>query len=432
MNLRKNLKFSTLAALSLVSASSYGQISTSNLTGESGQQINTITTAVPFLLIAPDSRSSAMGDAGVALNPDANSTHWNASKLAFIDDKEDFGFSISYSPWLRQLVNDINLAYLTGYKKIDKNSAVGVSMRYFSLGNITFTDITGNTIRDFKPNEFAFDVAYSRKLSENFSTAVAIRYINSNLTGGISTTGGETQAGRSVAADVSMFYKGNEFKLGEMPSSLNFGLNVSNIGAKMAYTDGVDKDFIPANLRLGTALNMEIDEYNKLTVAFDANKLLVPTRPIYLLDGGKVVTDANNNPVIFSGKDPNVGTAAGMFQSFIDAPGVVTYVGDSTSSSVVKGSRFKEELNEINLSLGAEYWYSDIFAVRAGYFHEHWSKGNRRFISLGAGVKYQALQLDLSYLLSLTQNSPIANTVRFTLKFAFGQTNSGAVSTKAG
>jgi hypothetical protein len=423
MRLRKSLKIGALAVSALgLSNVSYGQISTGNLTGESGQQINTITTAVPFLLIAPDSRSSAMGDAGVALSPDANATHWNASKLSFIDDKDDFGVSISYSPWLRQLVNDINLAYLSGYKKIDKNSAIGFSMRYFSLGNITFTDITGQTIRDFKPNEFAFDVAYSRKLSENFGTAVALRYINSNLTGGISTTGGETQAGRSVAADVSLFYEGNEFDLGEIPANLNFGLNISNIGAKMAYTDNAEKDFIPTNLRLGTALNMEIDEFNKLTVAFDANKLLVPTQPIYQLEGGQVVTDGDGNPIIFSGSDPNVGTAAGMFQSFIDAPGVVIYEGDSTSSSVESGSKFKEELNEINLSLGAEYWYSDIFAVRAGYFHEHWSKGNRRFISLGAGVKYQALELDLSYLLSLTQNSPIANTVRFTLKFAFGKT----------
>ncbi len=432
MNFRKSLKIGVLAVSAMgLSNLSYGQISTGNLTGESGQQINTITTAVPFLLIAPDSRSSAMGDAGVALSPDANATHWNAAKLSFIDDKDDFGVSVSYSPWLRQLVNDINLAYLSGYKKIDRNSAIGVSMRYFSLGNITFTDITGNTIRDFKPNEFAFDVAYSRKLSENFGTAVALRYVNSNLTGGISTTGGQTQAGRSVAADISLFYEGNEFEMGEIPSNVNFGLNVSNIGAKMAYTDNADKDFIPTNLRIGTALNMEIDEYNKLTFALDANKLLVPTQPIYQLQGGQVVTDGDGNPIIFSGKDPNVGTAAGMFQSFVDAPGVVIYEGDSTSTGVESGSKFKEELNEINLSVGAEYWYSDIFAVRAGYFHEHWSKGNRRFISLGAGVKYQALQLDLSYLLSLTQNSPIANTVRFTLKFAFGKTG-GSVETDAG
>ena len=355
-----------------------------------------------------------MGDVGVALSPDANSIHWNPSKMSFIDDKEDFGFSISYSPWLRQLVNDINLAYLTGYKKIDKNSAVGVSLRYFSLGNITFTDITGQTIRDFKPNEFAIDVTYSRKLSEKFSAGITGRYIKSNLTGGISTQGGETKAGRSVAVDVSGFYKGEDFNIGSMKSSLNYGINISNIGAKMAYTDNAERDFLPTNLRLGTALNMNIDDFNRLTFALDANKLLVPTQPAYVDDNG-VTT-------LYSGKDPDVGVATGIFQSFTDAPGIVTFDENGTATGVESGSKFKEELHEVNLSLGAEYWYNNIFAVRTGYFHEHYSKGNRRFISLGAGVKYSSFQLDLSYLLALTQNSPIANTVRFTLKFGFGQT----------
>lgn len=409
----KNKITGALALLGLISSqSANAQISSGNL---SGQQINTITTAVPFLLIAPDSRSSAMGDVGAALSPDANSIHWNPSKLAFIDDKEDFGFSISYSPWLRQLVNDINLAYLTGYKKIDKNSAVGFELRYFSLGNITFTDITGNTIRDFKPNEFAIGLNYSRKLSEKFSAGIAGRYINSNLTGGISTQGGETQAGRSVAVDVSAFYQGDEFKIGDMKSNMAFGMNISNIGAKMAYTDNAERDFLPTNLRLGTALNMNFDEYNSLTIALDANKLLVPTQPAY--------TDVNGITTLYSGKDPNVGVATGIFQSFSDAPGVVTFDENGVATGVESGSKLKEELNEINISLGAEYWYNNIFAVRSGYFHEHFTKGNRRFISLGAGVKYSSFQLDLSYLLALTQNSPIANTVRFTLKFNFGQGN---------
>ncbi len=411
-----NFKHKIIGCLSVLgllsSQSAEAQIATGNI---SGQQINTITTAVPFLLIAPDSRSSAMGDVGVALSPDANSIHWNSSKLAFIDDKEDFGFSISYSPWLRQLVNDINLAYLTGYKKIDKNSTVGFSLRYFSLGNITFTDITGQTIRDFKPNEFALDLSYSRKLSEKFSAGITGRFINSNLTGGISTQGGETKAGRSVAVDVSAFYKGDEFKLGTMKSSLNYGLNISNIGAKMAYTDNAERDFLPTNLRLGAALNMNIDEFNSLTVALDANKLLVPTQPAYI--------DNNGVTELYSGKDPDVGVATGIFQSFTDAPGVVLFDESGEVTGIESGSKFKEELNEVNLSLGLEYWYNNIFAVRTGYFHEHYTKGNRRFISLGAGVKYSAFQLDLSYLLALTQNSPIANTVRFTLKFNFGQTS---------
>ncbi len=417
MKLNKKLILLGVVGL-LTSTSTNAQIATGNLTG---QQINTITTAVPFLLISPDSRSSAMGDAGVAISPDANSIHWNPSKLAFIDDKEDFGVSISYSPWLRQLVNDINLAYLTGYKKIDKNSAVGVSMRYFSLGNITFTDITGQTIRDFKPAEFALDATYSRKLSEKLAVGITGRFINSNLTGGITTVGGETKAGKSVAADVSMFYTGEKFDLGNFRASMAYGLNISNIGSKMAYTDNAQRDFIPTNLRLGTALNMDFDDYNKLTIAFDANKLLVPTRPVYQLDNGSQIIGTDGFPLIYSGRDPNVGVASGIFQSFIDAPGEVLYDDNKTSIGVKEGSKLKEELNEINLSLGAEYWYNNIFAVRGGYFHEHFTKGNRRFLSMGAGVKYSSFQLDLSYLLSLSQNSPIANTIRFTLKFNFGQ-----------
>ncbi|MFT5602675.1 MAG: hypothetical protein ACI9N1_002934 [Flavobacteriales bacterium] len=419
MKLHKNIvKGAALSGALALSTVATAQISSGNL---SGQSINTITTAVPFLLIAPDSRSSAMGDVGVALRPDANSIHWNPAKLAFIDDKEDVGFSMSYSPWLRQLVPDINLGYLTGYKKLDKNSAIAMSLRYFSLGDITFTDITGQTIREFKPSEFAIDVAYSRKLSEKFSAGIAGRFVNSNLTGGTSTAGGETKPGRAVGVDISGFYQGDNFKLGDMDADMAYGINISNIGSKMAYTDGADRDFIPMNLRLGTALNMELDQYNKLTVAFDVNKLLVPTQPEYQLVNGTEVTGADGEPIIYSGKDPNVGTAAGFFNSFIDAPGTVIVDDNGTTTGVVSGSRFKEEINEINLSLGAEYWYNDIFAARAGYFHEHWSKGNRRFISIGAGVKYSSFQLDLSYLIALTQNSPVANTIRFTLKFNFGE-----------
>ncbi len=421
MNLTKNITFS-LALLSGLTAfnTAKGQISTQQL---AGQKINTITTTVPFLLIAPDSRSSAMGDVGVALSPDANSVHWNPAKLAFIDDKEDVGFSMSYSPWLRKLVNDINLGYLSGYKKLDKNSAVAMSLRYFSLGNITFTDITGATTREFKPSEFALDLAYSRKLSDKFSTGIAFRYINSNLTGGTSVGGGETKPGRSVAVDISGYYQGDQFKIGEIESNLAYGINISNIGAKMSYSNDADKDFIPTNLRLGTALNMELDEFNGLTIAFDANKLLVPTLPEYEQKNGQDVLNADGTQAIYSGKDPNVGVATGIINSFSDAPGIVLLDDNGTSSEVEKGSKFKEELHEIILSVGAEYMYNDIFAVRAGYFHEHWSKGNRRFISMGAGVSYSSFKLDLSYLIGLTQNSPIANTIRFTLRFNFGKTS---------
>lgn len=385
----------------------------------SGKQINTITTAVPFLLITPDSRSGAMGDVGVAISPDANSIHWNPSKLAFI--KNDAGFSMSYSPWLRRLVNDINLAYVTGYKKIDDFSAVSASLRYFSLGNITFTDQTGGTIRDFNPSEFALDAAYARKLSENFSVGLAARYINSNLTGGTSVQGAQTKAGQSGAADVSAYYQTNEFELKGRKSTFAAGLNISNMGAKMSYTDGADKDFIPANLRLGTTLNVEIDDFNKFSVAVDANKLLVPTAPVYQTTNGQVDYDIEGNPIVFSGRSNNVGVASGIFGSFTDAPGIVISDENGTTTEVTKGSRFKEELSEINLSVGGEYLYNNVFAVRAGYFYEAPTKGNRQFVSMGLGLKYQVFQLDLSYLVALTQQSPIANTIRFSLLFNFGE-----------
>ena len=422
MNYKKVIKQIFIAALFFLVVTPFNaQISTQNL---SGKNINTITTAVPFLLISPDSRSGAMGDVGVAIKPDANSTYWNPAKLAFIDDSKDMGFSMSYSPWLRALVNDINFAYLTGYKKLDRNSAVGVSLRYFSLGNITFTDNFGATIRDFKPNEFSLDVCYSRKLSSNFGAGLSARYIYSNLTGGTSVGGADTKPGVSVSTDLSTYYVTNQFKIAEKKSDVSIGMNISNIGAKMAYTSNADRDFIPTNLRLGTALNMEIDDFNEFTVAIDANKLLVPTNPEYQEVNGTPIFGPDGSPIIFSGRDPNVGVASGMFGSFSDAPGNVIYDVNGNSVGVEDGSRFKEEMNEINLSIGMEYLYSQLFAIRAGYFHEHPTKGNRRFLSLGAGVKYKVLELDLSYLLALTQSSPLANTLRFSLKFNFGEDKS--------
>ena len=404
-----NKLLAVFIALVFFKISAFAQISTQQL---GGSQINTITTAVPFLLISPDSRSGAMGDAGVAISPDANSIHWNPAKLVFIDPIKDVGFSMSYSPWLRALVNDINLAYLSGYKRIDRLSTIGASLRYFSLGNITFTDNFGTTIRDFKPNEFAFDVVYSRKLGDNFSAGLAARYIYSNLTGGTSVGGADTKPGQSAAADLSLYYITNSFNLVDKPSTLAFGTNISNIGAKMSYTEAATRDFIPTNLRLGTTLNMELDEFNKLSFSFDANKLLVPTNPYYHPSNGDIV----------SGRNPDVGVASGIFGSFTDAPGNV--FEDNGSYYVESGSVFKEELNEINLSFGAEFLYSELFALRAGYFHEHPTKGNRRFISFGAGIKYKVLELDLSYILALTQASPLANTIRFSIKLNMGSSGS--------
>ena len=418
---------SFIVAFSLINSNHFAQgtLSSQQL---SGSNLNTITTAVPFLLITPDSRSGAMGDVGAAISPDANAIHWNPAKLVFIDETYEMGFSISYAPWLRALVNDINLAYLSGYKRIDRLSTVGASLRYFSLGNITFTDIQCTEIRDFKPNEFALDVVYSRLLSDNFSAGLTGRYVYSNLTGGISSgQGGPTKNfANSIATDLSLYYVSNSFDLAEKSSTIAFGTNISNIGAPMSYTDSaVSNDFLPANLRLGSCLNMELDEFNKISFAFDANKLLVPTPPIYK-DG------ASNPPKIddvASGRYPDIGVASGIFGSFTDAPGFLFYdnngdnvINPDGSYAIEDGSKLKEELREVNLSFGMEFLYNNLFAIRGGYFHEHYTKGDRKFAAFGFGVKYQVINIDVSYVLPVNnRNSPLANTIRFSINFNLGE-----------
>ncbi len=372
-------------------------------------QLNTITTAVPFLLIAPDSRSGALGDAGVALSADANCMHWNPAKMAF--NKNDLDVSLSYAPWLRALVDDMNLAYLTGIDKLNKRQAIGYALRYFSLGNITFTDEVGTTIRDFQPAELSLDVGFSQKFTEKFSGGVAGRFIHSNLTGGISVLGAESKPGISVAADVGLFYTNKYANWFGGKGTFNWGMNISNIGAKMSYTETAQRDFIPTNLRLGSCYKFQVDDYNSVAFTFDLNKLLVPTQPVYNQD------DANT---IASGYDPNVGVATGMIQSFYDAPGVVSFNDDDTYT-IEDGSIFKEELREINIGGGFEYEFLDVFAFRTGYFYEHYSKGNRQFVTLGAGIKYTVFAIDLSYLISTTQQNPLANTLRFTLRMQFSE-----------
>lgn len=397
-------KFSA-ASLSfvLICNSLLAQLNNTGTNTRSTWQLNTITTAVPFLQITPDSRSGALGDAGVALSPDANATFWNAAKLAFVE--EDVELSLSYSPWLRALVNDMSLSFLSGYKKLSKNQTIGGSLRYFTLGNITFTDEVGTTIRDFKPNEFSLDASFGQKFSESFSGGIAIRYIYSNLTGGTSSSGVETRPGMGVAADISVFYSNGRLKVAGKDARLNIGTNISNIGNKMRYTNTSDRtDFIPTNLKLGTAFTVNLDKYNQITALVDFNKLLVPTPPRY-----------NTDDQIEAGKDPNVGVATGIVQSFSDAPGDVTNEGE-----IIEGTVFKEELREINIGGGLEYWYDQQFAFRTGYFFEHYTKGNRQFITLGAGLKYQVLTIDLSYLISTTQQNPLANTLRFSMRFALG------------
>ena len=370
-------------------------------------QLNTITTAVPFLMIAPDSRSGAMGDVGVALSPDANSMHWNPAKMVFSDNEMEM--SLSYAPWLRALVEDMNLAYLSSVRRLNQRQAYGLALRYFSLGNITFTDEVGTTIRDFQPAELSLDGGFSQKFTDKFSGGFSARFIHSNLTGGTAVQGAESRPGISVAADVSMYYVNKNADWGKKDGVFSLGMNMSNLGAKMSYTETAARDFIPANLRLGAAYETILDDYNSLTFALDANKLLVPTQPIYALD---------DPSVIVSGMDPNVGVATGIVHSFYDAPGIVTFDTDG-NPDILAGSVLKEELREVNLGAGMEYNFADVFAFRTGYFYEHFSKGNRQFITLGAGVKYTVFTVDLSYLISTTQQNPLANTLRFSLRLQF-------------
>jgi Type IX secretion system protein PorV len=350
------------------------------------QELNAIQTVVPFLSIAPDSRAGAMGDAGVATTPDAYSQHWNPAKFAFIDGKA--GVGISYSPWLRNLVPDINIAYLTGYYRIDKKQVASGSLLYSSLGDVPFTDDFGNLERTFKPNELAFDLGYSRIFAENFSGGIAFRFIYSNLTGGSYSGGDATKPGISFAADISGYYR-KDISIFSKDGELAFGLNFSNIGSKMSYSDGQTSDFIPMNMRLGTAGTIKLDNFNKLTLAIDFNKLLVPTPPVY-----------NNDMEIIDGKDPNVSVPVAIFQSFYDAPG-----------------GFKEEIREITSSIGLEYWYNNQFAIRTGYFYENESKGNRKYFTAGAGFKLKGFTIDFSYLMPTVSNHPLARTLRFSLAF---------------
>jgi hypothetical protein len=393
----------------LMSAQAIAQTATTSkalTTQELSGRVNTITTAVPFLMICPDSKQGGMGEVGAATPADGNSIHWNVAKMAFAEKKG--GAAISVTPWLKQLVPDIYLYYVAGYGKISKTQSIGASLRYFSLGNITFTDIVGNTTGQFRPNEFALDLAYSQKLSKTFSAGLAARYVRSNLTGNYTLSNGQpTKPGTSTAVDVGLYYQSQKLKINDKKAVASLGLVVSNIGSKVSYS--VKKDFIPINMRLGGGLKFDIDETNTFGIYGDINKLLVPTQPVYQkkLDSlgnetAEYAFDNDGNQIISAGKDPNVGIANGMLQSFSDAPG---------------GS--KEELKEINYSVGFEYWYAKTFAVRAGYFNESKTKGNRKFFTAGIGLRYNVFGLDMAYLIPITQRNPLQNTLRFTLTFDF-------------
>lgn len=384
----------TLIAILLATFASTGfaQLNNPNanvdwLTGkvENGNRI--ISTGVPLLLIAPDSRAGAMGDVGAASRPDANSIHWNAAKLSFMEKQA--GLTFTYSPWLREIVSDIKLMYLSGYYRLDERNTLGASLTYFSLGSIDFFSEDGQATGTYKPNEFAFDVAYSMKLSENLSMSLTGRYIRSDLTQGQNVGTTSTHAANAGAADLGLYYQ-NKINL-EMPSQYAFGVQISNLGSKISYSDNMESSFLPANLRIGGRYSMDFDQFNNLSVMADFNKLLVPTPPVYDDEGN-----------IFAGKDPNVGVLQGAIQSFYDAP-----------------NGLKEELQEISMSLGLEYWYNKILAVRAGYFYEAKNKGARKYLTLGAGLRYNVMGLDISYLISTSalNNNPLKNTLRVSLSF---------------
>lgn len=384
----------TLIAILLATFASTGFAQLSNindnvdrLTGKVLDGNRIISTGVPLLLIAPDSRGGAMGDVGAASRPDANSIHWNAAKLSFMEKRA--GISFTYTPWLREIVSDIKLMYLSGYYRLDERNTLGASLTYFSLGSIDFFDEGGLQTGTYKPNEFAFDVAYSMKLSENLSMSLTGRYIRSDLTLGQNVGTTSTHAANAGAADLGLYYQ-NKIDL-EMPSEYAFGVQISNLGSKISYSDNMESSFLPANLRIGGRYSMDFDQFNNLSVMADFNKLLVPTPPVY-----------DNEGNIFAGKDPNVGVLQGAIQSFYDAP-----------------NGLKEELQEISMSLGLEYWYNKILAVRAGYFYEAKNKGARKYLTLGAGLRYNVMGLDISYLISTSSlnNNPLKNTLRVSLSF---------------
>lgn len=361
-------------------------------------QENAITTAVPFLAISPDARHAALGDAGVATSPDANSAYWNAAKLAFLDKK--YGGSLSYTPWLGKIVNDMSISYLTGFYKLNRERAIGIGIKYFNLGEITFN--TGpnppQIIGQFNPREFSVDGTYSQLLTEQLSIGGTLRYFHSNLTGAFSSSssGVDAKPVHSVAADIGLFYT-KLIEKSARNATLSFGATITNIGPKISYTNAENEDFIPTTLRFGSAYTTDLDPYNRITFTLDFNKLLVPTPPI---------RDPNTNEILY-GKDDNRSLLSGMFGSFADAP-------DGAS----------EELKEIMTSAGIEYWYNDIFAGRIGYFNEARTKGNRKYMSLGLGFRRNNFGIDVAYLVPTNRREhPLAETLRFTLLFQIKETN---------
>lgn len=353
------------------------------------EPINVVTTAVPFLRISPDARSGGMADMGVATTPDAISGLWNIGKVAFNQSKG--GIVATYTPWLKDLVNDVYLASLAGYYKFDDNQALSASLRYFSLGNITFTDNLGNDFGSFRPREFGIDVGYSRRLNAKNGIGVALKFISSNLAGGTTVGSTSYKTGNAVAADLGFYHDGTKAD----GDGWAWGVVLSNLGSKIAYTDNADaKDFIPANLGLGLNYRNKMNATNSISFGVELNKLLVPTPPADPATAAEL-QEYRSKSVIGS-----------WFSSFGDAP-----------------DGFSEELKEFQVSLGGEYWYNNQFALRAGYFFESKEKGNRRYFTAGLGVKYNIFGFNFAYLLpsgSGVSRNPLSNTLRFSVMFDLG------------
>jgi hypothetical protein len=381
----------------LLSAALAGAMATQAQTTAFGDNLNVVTSAMPMLNIGPDARMGGMANAGVAASPDANALFWNPAKLAFMGAGNMQG-GLSYTPWLRRLVPDVELMFANVAMGLGDRSGVGASLRYFSLGDITFRNEQGDEQGTYRPYEMALDVAYALKLSENWSAGVGLRYAMSDLTQGQVVGSLQTKPGQTVATDVSFYYQGEELNLpdGQKGQWLG-GLNISNIGAKVKYTESGDADFIPTNMKLGVGYNWILDRYNRVVVLFDVNKLLVPTQPVRdLLD----VDGDGDRYEIIAGKDDQVPVMQGIFQSWDPS---------------AKPDGMKELMREFMFNAGVEYWYDDKFAVRGGYQHEDALKGNRRFFTMGFGLRYSLLGLDFAYLFPADQTvrSPLENTIRF-------------------
>lgn len=378
----KKLTFILLPML-MISLSTSAQVDKKDI-------FNPVYTAVTSQTIAPDARAAGLSDVGVATDPDVNSQYWNPAKYPFTISRA--GVSISYTPWLRQIVNDMYMANLVGYYRIGDYSAVSTSLRYFNMGEVPLSSSVGSSNdMTINPYEMSFDAAYSLMLSEKFSIAAGVRWIYSDLTYDYSS---ETTPGSAFAADIAAYYQ-NYINIGQRECQLGVGLNISNIGSKINFGSDDNSEFIPTNMRLGAALMIPVDQFNRFTIAVDANKLLVPTRPIQKENE----TDEDYN-VRLQKDYYDISSIGGIFKSFGDAPG-----------------GFKEELQEVSWSLGGEYVYNDKFAIRAGYHHESETKGNRKYFTVGAGFKMSAFSLDAGYVIATAKSNPLDQTLRFTLSF---------------